>query len=379
MNGPTSPFEIPLNVDLISQDLSKKDIANCNLVNSDFHTQFKRHLWHEFKVSVDKQQYRNKGFSPVYQNAILENGHLIHKLSIHGEIFGNVFEFIVSSPCENLFEIMYIGRRPKEFDPIIGLINRNTFLRLCLGDSDNRATPLEYETLLKCLPKNLQYLKLDWDVAWEANVYEEDDHDNGDYGRYPESEKDEKNEDEDKDTGNDDAKPPSNNTKWPEKYFHLRSVDMSMRLSESENSALFPFLQRCPALEEVKIVGAPYSIFKTVVGLLSDTRLFPALTKVSVGKFVIDPSSGLLLISGMKGRISALMAEYMTILSSSLFIGALTTQWAETLEMLRFNGDVTVSNDDIELVLTTCPNLKTFSIENKPNGSYLMANLMAHI
>ncbi|KAG0009558.1 hypothetical protein BGZ80_002268 [Entomortierella chlamydospora] len=202
MKGPTSPFEIPLIVDLISRDLSKKDIVNCILVNSDFHTQFKGHHWHEVKISADKQRYRNKGFSLEYQKAVLENGHLIRKLSIRGELFRN-------------------------------------------------------------------HLKLDWNVAWEVDADEEDDHDNGDNEGYLEGEEDEK--DEDKDTGNDDEKPPSNDFEWQEKYSHLKSVDMVVKLSGCEDTTLFPFLQRCPALEEVKIVQASYSIFKETFSIESTT------------------------------------------------------------------------------------------------------------
>ncbi|KAF9997778.1 hypothetical protein BGZ79_008525 [Entomortierella chlamydospora] len=375
MKGPTSPFEIPLIVDLISRDLSKKDIVNCILVNSDFHTQFKGHHWHEVKISADKQRYRNKGFSLEYQKAVLENGHLIRKLSIRGELFRNVLELIASSPCENLSEIIYTGRglhQRLEFDSIIGLISKNTSLRslsltfrcsrpaksyrrrlavalsnlpsltrLCLVDDDDGATPLEYETLLTCLPRNLQHLKLDWNVAWEVDADEEDDHDNGDNEGYLEGEEDEK--DEDKDTGNDDEKPPSNDFEWQEKYSHLKSVDMVVKLSGCEDTTLFPFLQRCPALEEVKIVQASYSIFKEVIVLLSNTRLFPILTKVSVGNFVIESTSGLSLISGMTGRISAFLAENMTIQPSSLFIGALTTQWAETLETFSIESTTITS------------------------------------
>ncbi|KAF9159403.1 hypothetical protein BGX20_002943, partial [Mortierella sp. AD010] len=65
----------------------------------------------------------------------------------------------------------------------------------------------------------------------------------------------------------------------------------------------------------------------------------------------------------MKGRISAFLVEDTTIRSSSLLIGTLTTQWTEMLEVLQFGGRVTVSSKDIELVLTTCSNLKIFSVE----------------
>ncbi|KAF9348192.1 hypothetical protein BGX26_000376, partial [Mortierella sp. AD094] len=349
MNNSVSPFEIHLIVDLISHHLSKKDIANCILVSSTFYAQFKGFHWREVKISAAKRRYSNKDFSLEYQKAILENGHLVRKLSILGGL--------LESPGKG-----YRNRLT------VALSNLPSLSRLCLVDDDVGATCLEYGNLLKRLPRNLQHLRLDWSILLEVDDDEESDCDNDDdNGKDLEDEKDDK--DEDGDTGNDGEKPSSNNIEWPGQYPHLKSIDMTVRLYGGEGTTLFPFLQRCPALEEVKIVQTNYSIFKTVVSLLSDTRLFPTLTKVSLESFAIESSSCLSLISGIKGRIKAFLAGKVTFLPSSLFIGAPAAQWAETLEVLQFRDEVRVSSEGIELILTMCSNLKTFSVESKPNNS----------
>ncbi|KAF9344875.1 hypothetical protein BGX26_003798, partial [Mortierella sp. AD094] len=163
--------------------------------------------------------------------------------------------------------------------------------------------------MLKRLPRNLEYLNLDWDIA--QDVDDDEEYDDDDEGNKDDNSKDrndngddrdwedEKNEgarmdgkdreagedEEGEDTvGNSGEACLSRNIEWPERYPHLKSIE------------------RCPALEEIKMEQVSYGSYET----------------------------------------------------------------AETLEEPRLGSGVAVSCYDINTILRTCSKLKILSIESKP-------------
>ncbi|KAG0011148.1 hypothetical protein BGZ80_000914 [Entomortierella chlamydospora] len=84
---------------------------------------------------------------------------------------------------------------------------------------------------------------------------------------------------------------------------------------------------------------------------------------IHVHKRLFKEEDWKLLVTGLRGRIKSFSADITQFKpSAGAFVKAMTTHWSETLQVIRIQRQVDVLSEEIELILTTCPNLRTFSV-----------------
>ncbi|KAG0009521.1 hypothetical protein BGZ80_002306 [Entomortierella chlamydospora] len=372
MNQSISPFDLPHVIDFIGLHLSKKDLANCTLVSKAFNRKFKPLLWR----NITCHQTITNRKPPLYcKNAVAANGHLIRKLDIPDFSFGGTFEMIaaLAFPCTNLCELNISVNEHTRLGQVVDLVERNPLLRSChiLTGCLREIKPLKrviqvirkhqalvhlalkghynlgvtsYRTLLQCLPSNLQSLELYWSINRQNKTI-----------------------------------PYIRNAKWRGSYPNLRSISMPMD-DEDDQKVTLPFLKRCPALENIKIlermsVGGQAK--DNLIDLLGNAQLFPRLTDVSWNYGALNESDWKSFIPLMQGRIRSFSADLndFDVESNSSFARSLVPYWSSALEVVRFQRQVDISSKDIQLILTTCANLKTFSVFAACHDESVVTNL----
>ncbi|KAF9095509.1 hypothetical protein BGX27_001263 [Mortierella sp. AM989] len=145
---------------------------------------------------------------------------------------------------------------------------------------------------------------------------------------------------------------------WPKVYPNLQNLSMDLNLYELEDILLFPFLRRCPSLESFKIMHYMGQVHERFYPLLADVRLFPRLTNIAMQ--IEDQSASLWrsLISAMEGRIKTFAVDGYNIQPLTI----MCKHWGTTLEVIRIGANSMVDGGEIELILTTCSKLRTFTV-----------------
>ncbi|KAF9171032.1 hypothetical protein BGX20_008195 [Mortierella sp. AD010] len=368
MNQSISPFDLPHVIEFIGLHLSKKDCANCTLVSKAFNRKFKPLLWRNITIT-------NRKPSLYCKNAVAANGHLIRKLDVPDSSFRGTFEMIaaLAFPCTNLCELNIFVSEHIQLGQVMDLVEKNPLLRSChivtscLRDIKTLKRVIKvirkhqalvhltlkgqyslgvisYRTLLQCLPSTLQSLELYWSINRQNKTI-----------------------------------PYIQNAKWRGCYPNLRSISMPMD-DEDDQKVTLPFLRRCPALENIKIlermsVGGQAK--DNLIDLLGNAQLFPRLTDVSWNYGSLNESDWKSFILLMQGRIRSFSADLndFDVEWNSTFARSLVPYWSNTLEVVRFQRQVDISSKDIQLMLTTCTNLKTFSVFATCHDESVVTNL----
>ncbi|KAF9352678.1 hypothetical protein BGX26_009543 [Mortierella sp. AD094] len=360
-----SPFDIPLIVDLIGQHLSKRDVINCSLVNKLFHEQFKRWCWRSFRAKLFVDLYVPEPV-PVpldleLQKALLKNKSFIRKLDVWESEEGELLKFIADtlSP-RSLISLSYVAvdnMQDGYLQLLMDLVERNSALqslRIDFVEAEDRNIfsvrfinaisnlPLttlklregvivhrnDYRALLQRLPITLQTFEIGWCIEENRGVDE--------VGHFP-------------DIG------------FRHVYPHLTALSMDLQL-EHEDTILFPFLRRCPALETFKIVQSDGDLVERLSPLLADAALFPKLTNITLD---VDPSTGFSdLLPAMHGHIKKFSCSEL----HSLGVEALTNHWGSTLEVLRIGPFSYTGSEGVKLILTTCSRLRVLTVFSDIGG-----------
>ncbi|KAF9105671.1 hypothetical protein BGX27_009506 [Mortierella sp. AM989] len=352
-------FDIDPIVEAIGVYLTKPDYANCSLVNKCFNRHFRRLLWRN--VSNGPQSRVEPPLDESYQTALLANGHLIRSVRISETKTGNLLKFLATSlsPVDNLQEFHYwiaSYGQDSELPLLMDIMEKNSSLRECsIKRTDPRDTKNTYarlfnalskhpslrilrlheaedvyqdvyRALLQSLPETLQILDIDWAVR--ASTQPSDSPDRG----------------------------------WRDVYPQLRSLSFKLMFNNQEEETLFPFLHRCPALEQLRINHFPKGTVRKLASFIGDVELFPKLNDIYFAHDTLSKSDWGSLIPAMQGRIKSFWVFAVHISGLRDFVESLTTCWAQTLEVLLLHQGVRLKHIDIEKILTRCPNLKTFSI-----------------
>ncbi|KAF9200195.1 hypothetical protein BGZ49_009599, partial [Haplosporangium sp. Z 27] len=356
-----SPFDIPLITDVIAKYLSKKDCFNCILVSRIFYYHFKPRLWSCIVISPNSIpagfRHIRLPLTPNGQKALIQNGHLVRSLCLR-DVNPTVLLASVTtapSPLKNLLDINFTSVDTKflvdiwEQNPHVqkckileahseydaGILTRlcrvlsTSFYLSELQLLDRRSVPKSiYLGLLQHLPTSLQSLVLNWSIA-------------DTFGSTPFPE-----------------------PGWRYTYFRLKKIYVGLPLSGHEETTLFPFLERCPALESFGIYdGTRSGSTSKIAQLLGQDQLFPKLRKIRLKLDIIEESEWMQLMMSMQGQIKSITMNVRQFLpmASGIFT-AMSTHWGETLRKIHIKNDSCVSSSAIELLLTTCLNLKKFHI-----------------
>ncbi|KAF9114793.1 hypothetical protein BGX27_009827 [Mortierella sp. AM989] len=364
MSNSVSLFDISLIADLIGQHLSKKDAFSCALVNKSFHGQFKKWWMRSIRVWLFENFFGGeatpKPLGPELQEVLIKNRHYIRELDLLEPQEGELIEFIVNklSPCR----LISLGYSSIENDihskPLLllmDLIERNTTLQnlnLLFFDGVDLScirfrlisaissfpylTTLrlrecmivhhrDYLALLKRLPMTLQTFEISWCIEAAAGV--------GEVVHFPDID-------------------------WPKAYLNMQDLFMDLQLDELEDTILFPFLRRCPALEEFRIMQSDGVIHERLYPLLADTSLFPRLATIDLRNDFQGYPAWTSLISAMEGRIKTFAADCYGILP----VENMCERWWATLEVIRFGWYSNISSEQVGLILTTCSKLRTLAV-----------------
>ncbi|KAF9114785.1 hypothetical protein BGX27_009819 [Mortierella sp. AM989] len=369
MYDPISPFDIPHIADLIGQRLSKKDAISCALVNKSFYAQFERWWLRSIRVWLYKDLLQ---YYPIpiplgleLQEKFLKNRRYIRELDLLEPQKGELIEFIANklSPCQ-LVSLRYSGIEndlpPKPILLLMDLIERNPALqtldlrffegadlaciRIRLISTISVSPYLttlrlwenmnihykDYLALLKRLPMTLQTFEIDWCIEEDVEVNE--------VVHFPDVD-------------------------WPKVYPNLQNLSMDLNLYELEDILLFPFLRRCPSLEKLRITLCEGEIHDKFYPLIADVRVFPRLTNIDIQIENQSSSSRTPLVSGMEGRIKTFA------MNGPVFQSPynMCRRWGTTLEVIRIGWSSTIDGGDIELILTNCSKLKTFTVSTDIN------------
>ncbi|KAF9994068.1 hypothetical protein BGZ79_001212 [Entomortierella chlamydospora] len=385
MDDLITPFDIPLIADLIAQYLSKKDYANCIYVSKTFHGLFKRYFWYNVNKRLQGDLDSWTELTPEYRKGILENGQHIRRLSIAEVAPGELLKFLASpsSPCKNLLGLIYTSQ---VYDPstshvyLAELVRSNARLqklKFKLDEDENRrglcgklidvigkhSSLMELEAsvtyqayydyqedFLLHLPKTLRKLKLDFYCV--ADAYEDD-------SEYSDS------------SDSDDDGEDGDGIKFYETfgaYPQMKSFTILTRLSKREAPAILSFIRGCSGLERFRVRGISPLVTQKFLAVLSDAHIFSNLAELHFGGATFIEPDWRRLLNGMQGRIKSFsIAQVNFIPSPTSFIQAMTTQWADSLEVLRFLDYIELSGMDIEWILRTCSKLTTFTISHYLN------------
>ncbi|KAF9104266.1 hypothetical protein BGX27_010177 [Mortierella sp. AM989] len=360
-----APFNIPLIVDLIGQYLSQDDYACCTLVNKAFRQQFKRLLWRKIRKSHSSGRGSSIPLTADHQKALLDNGYLVRNLELEETRHGRILRFLASSNsiCKSLLifdcKVLEHFICYNLFEQVMDVIERSTVLKRCtikgvMGNNTMKSNTTRffnilanhpsltalnlldyagmhhttYRSLLQHLPKTLQTLAIQWCIRIK-NTSEPDD---------------------------------SAESDWPSDYPYLRSISLSLVLRGYEESTIIPFLQRCSNLEELEVIVDRDSVARKLPTILWDAQQFPILTRLRLGGMRIEESEWKATVAGMQGRIRSFSTSSVEINQALNYPDTLfATQWADTLEVIRLQG-TNVSSHEIQQILTSCSNLKTFSV-----------------
>ncbi|KAF9348193.1 hypothetical protein BGX26_000377 [Mortierella sp. AD094] len=182
-----------------------------------------------------------------------------------------------------------------------------------------------YRSLLQHLPKTLESLSLFWTIADKPRLE--------DFSENP----------------------------WPSEYPCFQTISMSILLEEYEESTVIPLLQLCPNPQEIEFRYNRQIDFCSIATLACDPQHFPKLSRVALGWMDINPEWRVV-ITGMQNRIEE-FTVYTVEIGEPLypFYEELATLLSNTLEVLRlqYSG---ASSQQIRLILTPCPKLRTFSV-----------------
>ncbi|KAF9358305.1 hypothetical protein BGX26_002049 [Mortierella sp. AD094] len=360
---PISPFDLFHIIDLIGLHLSKMDCANCTLVCKAFNRNFKPLLWRNITCDQSNILYALDRKPPLHcKDAVAANGHLIRKLDISEFDYGGTLNMVAGPalPCTNLRELNISVDKHSQLGMVMDLVEKNPLLHSChiLTHRLGGIKPLKrviqviwrhqalvhltlqghydlgvnsYRTLLQCLPSTLKSLELHWRIDSRTKTI-----------------------------------PYIRNVKWRDSYPNLRSVSMAME-NAHEQKVTLPFLKRCPVLESIKIMDRSSrdgQATDKLIDLLGNAQLFPRLTDISWYDATLDESDWQAFIPSMRGRIKSFSADFteFDLESDSSFVRSFVPCWSSTLEVVRFQRHFDLSSKDIQLILTSCANLKTFSV-----------------
>ncbi|KAG0009522.1 hypothetical protein BGZ80_002307 [Entomortierella chlamydospora] len=367
-----SPFDIPLIVDCIGQFLTKKDYANCILVSKSMYEGFKYFHW---QIIENKPCFISNQtvipLSNVDKLALRQNGDLIRRLRISEDRKGSVLRFLAEqpAPCKNLLEFECQTHTnvtmPSLFSFVLDVLEYNSGLRkftmknfiseatvascnrflrilrnhrslttLNLIDTQYMGIGL-YRSLLQNIPVTLESLLINWNLQSPPMPIE-----------FP-------------------------GEGWRDTYPRLQSFSVRMRRG-LEETALIPFLRRCPSLRRLESLHNWGQQLCKVGSFLWDPQFFSQLSEISLDSLVLEESEWMPLISGMCGRIKVLTVDDVQIrVSLGDFFKAVTTHWADTIEIIRLES-LRISSQEIELILSTCSKLKSFAVTNdlltRPRG-----------
>ncbi|KAF9104271.1 hypothetical protein BGX27_010182 [Mortierella sp. AM989] len=152
---------------------------------------------------------------------------------------------------------------------------------------------------------------------------------------------------------------------WRDSYPYLRSLSLNLELQRNDDTTVLPFLQRCPALEKLSMMARPFNgkAMKCILALIGNAQVFPRLTEITWGNITFEKQEWQPLIEGMRNRIKTFSTDYSAFQPSmDTFVKEFIPCWSNTLEVARFQRQVQIPSSEIQLILTTCPNLKTFSV-----------------
>ncbi|KAF9209171.1 hypothetical protein BGZ49_005958 [Haplosporangium sp. Z 27] len=354
-----SIFDIALVTDLIGYYLTRNDNANCALVSKSFHRQFTPSLWRDIR-KVKSDRYIDPTLQdPAHQQAFFKNGYLVRNLKLREHQGCFILQFLTSPsfPCRNLVEFDYslsgMHISSTIFLSVVEILEKNSSLkRISIrGFSNNFSTnaykrliqsipslnfltslslpdnPVVhcrvYQALLASLPSTLQFLDLRWrinELADPGDILE---------------------------------------CNWRETYSQFRSISISPSFRGSEEMTIIPFLKRCPNLE---IIHLRPSLLLDILGFMEKLQYFPGLVSLSLSRMELHKSNWERVVSALQGRIRTLSLNKVV----SRFSESITEHWAETLEVIRIR-QLYVPDSHIELILTTCSKLKTFSVATSLN------------
>ncbi|KAF9348195.1 hypothetical protein BGX26_000379 [Mortierella sp. AD094] len=378
MDDSITPFDIPLIVDLIVQHLDKKDYTNCIYVSKTFHELFKRYVWYNVNKRLEGDFDSWTELTPEYRKGILKNGQHIRKLSIAEVAPGELLKFLASpsSPCKNLLELthtsgVYYPKTPHIY--LAELVEKNIKLQKLRfrfeENGDERGT---CSKLIDAIGKHSSLMELDVSVTYQAYYdYQEDfllhlpktlRTLNLDCYSVADAYEDE----HEYNNSNDDEV--GDGIEFYETlgaYPQLKSFTTSTRLNKREAPTIFSFIRGCPGLERFRTGDISPLVTEKLLAVLSDAQVFPNLTELHFGGATLVESNWRQLLNGMQGRIKSFsIAQVHFLPTPTSFIQAMTTQWAESLEVLRFWDYIELSSMDIELILSTCSKLTTFTISH---------------
>ncbi|KAF9090696.1 hypothetical protein BGX27_002196, partial [Mortierella sp. AM989] len=366
MNVQISPFDIPLIVDLIGQDLTKRDFFNCTLVNKSFYILFNPYLWNAIK-------WKFKVFLTADKQPLSRNGSLIHKLEVAETSMNGILQYLAgsSSPCEHLVEFQCsISDYANGFSRlpwITSVIEKNRNLKKCITTrTDWGETPQMYmqffevlsshssltelfiqdyrtishtiyKTLLHNLPRTLEVLRLYWIPS--KNV----DNSILFYG-----------------TVRDNV------------YPRLRSLTLMVSDygQEGASTLILPLIQKCPVLERIGVERSSNGVSDFITTIFQADQLPSTFTEFHLGYMSITDECWQAVVSAMQNRIKSFSmnsSPFRTYPSNPFDL--LTSHWAGILEAIRFQENMFVESHDIELILTACSALKVFSVFCQKDGS----------
>ncbi|KAF9399433.1 hypothetical protein BGX21_006253 [Mortierella sp. AD011] len=368
MNEKISIFDIPHIADLIALHLPLKDKANCTLVSKAFHCQFNPALWRDIrKQNRQSQKASQLMYCPAQQQILVTNGHRIRKLSITETRTCAIIQFLAGPlfPYGNLEEFDYTYDHPATdytlYIKVFEILKKNTYLKklsisglytilpaifthtfqvlsshaslttLALLDT-TKVHRRVYQALLHHLPSTLESLYLRWGISELA-----------DPGNFPDSE-------------------------WREQYPRLRSFSLLLRLRGCQDTTIIPFLRRCPNLEKLWLTqGTVDNVIHDIALLIEETPVLPKLSHLSLRSVGVQKDDWMRVVSGVTGRLKSLSMLLLYIDPASLPFEAIAASWANKLEIIRIQ-QISVSGHHIELILTTCHKLKTFSVAASQNN-----------
>ncbi|KAG0204738.1 hypothetical protein BGX28_003399 [Mortierella sp. GBA30] len=374
-----SIFDIPIIVDMIFRYLPRDDYFKCALVNRTFRNESNRHIWGELMG-------RQTGYNPSQtlnqndQKAILLNSRWIRRLNLG---YYTLLAPILTGPrsnCNNLTELECLLSHNQTADTItlIALIERSLSLEILSVAFENQERPSSdnqaFEDLiatLKVHPTLQDITVRDFNV-WGREGFQKflihlprtlrqftfiDDY------QYREVEA--------ADSGEiDQSMSHTVDSQWPDSYPFLESVTFNG--GRSMAPILLSLLERCPALEAL---GLPSLVKRSSerIGAVIQQKC-PKVRRLEVyGPDLMDDVD-ILPIVRQAPNIDLFFGQG-ELYSSGTFVRAMIDHWSTTLKSVMFEVDFYIKSADIQRILTSCPNLTTFSAHGETESHGLMLSL----